>query len=447
MSSGSQATEGKWMDLILLMFIAIFFTADQAVLIPNYLLVEKEFGITHAQVGAVSSIFIVIGAVSAILWGYLADKYSRKKLLVFGALLGEIPCFLTAFTQSYTQLFIVRALTGLGIGVVLPVGYSLLGDYFPPERRGKSVGWLMSAVGIGYLLGAALAGTIGPRFSWRYPFILCSVPNFILILTFYLLAEEPRRGSSEPEIKELAGSGAAYLHKVRFGDFKRIISIRTNLFLNLQSIPGCIPWGVLPAWIITFIAKERGFTITAATIIGLTFAMARIVGNVGGGYVGDHFYKKGSIKQIHLCIVTILGAVPLIILAIVYFPSADAGWLRMVMTVFVGFLGISLASVAGPNSRAIFLNVNVPENRGIMLSVANLTDVLGAGIGPFLGGLIADRYGLSFTLIASILFAIPCALLWFPLIKTVSGDMHQLRKVMEARAGPHSLPKSQHNSR
>lgn len=420
-------------DLVLLILIAVFFTADQAALIPNYLLVEKEFGIKHAQMGAVSSIFIVIGAVSTILWGYWTDKYSRKRLLVFGALVGEIPCFLTAFTQSYIQLFLVRALTGLGIGVILPVGYSLLGDYFPPQRRGRSIGWFMSAVGLGYLLGAVLAGTIGPRLSWRYPFILCSVPNFILILFFYLFTEEPERGATEPEIEKSVNSGVAYLHKVKLRDFKRIITIRTNLFLNLQSIPGCIPWGVLSFWVITFIVKERGFTITAATLIGLIFGMARIVGNLYGGHLGDHFYKKSPIQQINLCIATILGAVPLIIFTIIYFPSADMGWLRIIMIILIGFLGISLASVAGPNSRAIFLNVNVPENRGIMLSVANLTDVIGVGIGPFLGGVTADWYGLSFTLYAFALFAIPCALIWLPLIKTVPHDTHQFRKLMETR--------------
>jgi len=421
-------------NLVLLMLIVIFFSADQAALIPNYLLIEKEFGVKHGQMGAVSSIFIVIGATSTILWGYWADKYSRKKLLVFGTLVGEIPCFLTAFTQSYIQLFLVRALTGLGIGVILPVGYSLLGDYFPPQQRGKAIGWFMSAIGLGYFIGAALGGIIGPRLGWRYPFILTSVPNFILIVFFYLFVVEPKRGEAESEIKELANSGIAYLQRVKLSDFKRVITIRTNLFLNLQSIPGSIVWGILPVWVITFIVKETGFTITAATIIGLIFATARLMGNICGGYVGDHFYKKSPIHQINLCIATILGAVPLIIFTIVYFPSADVGWLRVMMTILTGFLGISLASVAGPNSRAIFLNVNVPENRGIMLSVANLTDVIGVGIGPFLGGIMADWYGLSFTLYASTLFAIPCALLWLPLIKTVPYDIHQFRKLMEARA-------------
>jgi len=55
---------------IFLILITIFLTADQAALIPNYLLIEKEFGITHAQMGIVSSAFIIIGALATLLWGY-----------------------------------------------------------------------------------------------------------------------------------------------------------------------------------------------------------------------------------------------------------------------------------------------------------------------------------------------------------------------------------------
>ena len=129
------------LGLILLLLIAIFLVADQAALVPNYVLVEEEFGITHAQVGAVSFIFIIIGGLATLLWGYWVDKYSRKKMLIVGVLVGEIPCFLTAFTQSYSQLLMIRSLTGLGMGVVLATGSSLLGDYFPPQKRGKGFGY------------------------------------------------------------------------------------------------------------------------------------------------------------------------------------------------------------------------------------------------------------------------------------------------------------------
>lgn len=433
--------EREYLGIVGLILIAIFLTADQAALVPNYLLIEAEFGVSHTQMGAISSVFIVIGAVMVLLWGYWADKYSRKKLLVMGTLLGEIPCFLTAFVQSYSQLFIMRSLTGLGIGILLPVGSSLLGDYFPPEKRGKGFAWFLFAAGLGYLMGAAIAGTVGPRLDWRYPFAIIALPNFILIPLFYFLAKEPERGRAEPALRELIKRGLTYSYKAKLSDFKRVISIRTNLFLNLQSIAGCIPWGVLPIWVITFFAQEKGLSIPMATFFGLAFGGAKMVGNIYGGYLGDFLRKKNVLWRTILCIVAILGAVPFIAAVIAYPLPAHPRFLHILLPLLIGFIGISIASIAGPNIRAIFLDVNVPENRGIMLSVANLTDVMGGGIGPLVGGILADKFGLTFVLYISIIFWIPCAFLWLPLIKAIPNDMRNLSLIMKKRASKISSQK------
>lgn len=426
--------EREYLGIVGLILIAIFLTADQAALVPNYLLIEAEFGVSHTQMGAISSVFIVVGALMVLLWGYWADKYSRKKLLVMGTLLGEIPCFLTAFIQSYNQLFIMRSLTGLGIGILLPVGSSLLGDYFSPEERGKGFAWFLFAAGLGYLMGAAIAGTIGPRLNWRYPFAIIALPNFILIPLFYFLAKEPERGRAEPAFRELIKRGLTYNYKVKLSDFKRVISIRTNLFLNLQSIAGSLPWGVLPIWVITFFAQEKGLSIPMATFFGLAFGGAKMVGNIYGGYLGDFLRKKNVLWRTILCIVGILGAIPFIAAVIAYPTPAHPRFFHIFIPLLIGFVGISIASIAGPNIRAIFLDVNVPENRGIMLSVANLTDVMGGGIGPLVGGILADKFGLTFVLYLSIIFWVPCAFLWLPLIKTIPKDMHNLSLIMKKRA-------------
>ena len=353
-------------------------------------------------------------------------------MLLVGVLLGEIPCFLTAFVNSYPQLFAVRVLTGFGIGVILPVASSLIGDYFPSKERGRGFGWFLCATGLGYLTGAGISGVIGPKFSWRYPFILTAVPNFLLAPLFYLLVKEPKRG--EVELGEFFKAGAVYNYKVKLSDFKRFVTIRTNLYLNLQSIFGCIPWGVLSSWIVTFFVQERGFSIPTATAFGLSFAGMRMFGNICGGYIGDHLSKKRPTYRIALCITTILLAIPFILAGIAYPISSDPSLSQVLFLLLFGFFGVSLASIAGPNSRAMFLDVNVPENRGIMLSLANLTDVMGGGIGPVIGGLLADKYGVLLALITSVLFWIPCALLWLPLIKSLPTDIDNLSRIMRERA-------------
>lgn len=104
----------KWWLLLLLILILIGLNADQMVISPNISLIEKELRINDAQIGYIASSFTIIGAILSLLWGYLSDKYQRRKLMFWAIFVGEIPCFLSAFAQNYGELFFLRALTGIG---------------------------------------------------------------------------------------------------------------------------------------------------------------------------------------------------------------------------------------------------------------------------------------------------------------------------------------------
>ena len=116
--------------LFLMLFMMVLLNADQMVMSPNIGEIETEFGITKADIGLIQGSFTIVGALISLLWGFLADKYSRKHLLLFSVLVGEIPCFLSAFVQTFPQLFITRALTGIGVGALFPVVFSYAGDAF-----------------------------------------------------------------------------------------------------------------------------------------------------------------------------------------------------------------------------------------------------------------------------------------------------------------------------
>ncbi len=116
--------------LFLMLFMMVFLNADQMVMSPNIGEIEAEFGITKADIGLIQGSFTIVGALVSLVWGFLADKYNRKLLLLLSVLVGEIPCFLSAFVQSFPQLFITRALTGIGVGALFPVVFSVAGDTF-----------------------------------------------------------------------------------------------------------------------------------------------------------------------------------------------------------------------------------------------------------------------------------------------------------------------------
>ena len=227
--------------LFLMLFMMVFLNADQMVMSPNIGEIEAEFGITKADIGLIQGSFTIVGALISLAWGFMADKYNRKLLLLLSVLVGEIPCFLSAFVQTFPQLFITRALTGIGVGALFPVVFSFAGDTFKESQRAKVNAFLSTAISLGAIVGMVIAGFTGSTLGWRAPFIIVSLPNIFLVLAFYFLADEPRRGAAEVAVGDLIDQGYVYRSRARLSDYLNLFRVKTNLVLFVQGILGTIP--------------------------------------------------------------------------------------------------------------------------------------------------------------------------------------------------------------
>ncbi|MGB9614640.1 MAG: MFS transporter [Fervidobacterium sp.] len=247
----SKTIDRKRTVLFLFLLLTIL-NADQMVMSPVIGMIEKEFNVTDSHIGLVGGVFSIVGAIISLVWGYLTDKYDRKKLLVASILVGEIPCLLTAISGSFEQLFFWRVLTGIGVGASFPISYSLVGDLFGHKERGKVVSILGLAVSVGGILGMLVSGYTAGIFGWRIPFILVSSPNLILIPLIWYYIEQPKRASCEEGFEE---GDAVYTYSIKISDYLNLFRIKTNLLLFFQGIAGTVPWGVIPFFLIEFLKR------------------------------------------------------------------------------------------------------------------------------------------------------------------------------------------------
>ena len=102
--------------------------------------------------------FFLVGAPASLVIGYFSDTRNRILVFVAAVLIGEAPCLATYWVETYTQLLVLRALTGISVGGVLPLLYSLMGDYFSAEHRSYASALLATAAGVGVAIGPAIAG-------------------------------------------------------------------------------------------------------------------------------------------------------------------------------------------------------------------------------------------------------------------------------------------------
>ncbi len=421
-------TASRFAIILLMAINIIFLTADKNIIGAVLIQVEKEFGVDTADIGLMSLLFTLIGAAVSIIWGYYTDKVDRKKLFALSVFAAELPCALTYFAPNYPVFFLLRIITGIGVGASFPIVFSLLGDIFDKRGRTLAAAILTTCWGIGGLLGVMVAGySLAAGLGWRLPFVMIAVPNFIFIAIFYFATPSVPKGASEDALKELIARGLRYPGIIKIKDYIRLAKIKTNLLLFIQGLAGNLPWGAM-FLLIKFLQMERGFDVSKATTIYGIFGAGAATGGVIGGLIGGKLFVMRPMYQPLLSgISTITGA--LFTLSILYFVPND-----FIVVALTGFFGAAWASITGANIRNMLLCVNRPEDRGPIFSIFNLTDSVGFGIGEYIAGWMAVSLSLTHALGISFGFWVPCGIIILIAAIFFGGDVENLDKQMQQTA-------------
>lgn len=428
--------------LVLIVLIMVFLNADQLVMSPFMDQIMREYNIGFNELGFLGLVFTIFGALISLFWGYFGDKINRKILFVGGVLIGEIPCFLTAFAKDWSQFFILRVLTGIGVGVVFPLAFSIVSDLYKEEERGKATSIVASSLSLGVLLGVIISSLVYEfTGNFRLPFIVVSVPNWFLALIYLIFIPDVKRGASEKGIEELIKAGYLYPRTINIRDYINLVKIKTNFLLFLQGVAGTIPWGAIPYFLIAFLVGKRNLTQGEATLIYFLFGVGNLLGIILGGFIGGFLYRiKPRYTPLFCSVSTFIGAV-LAYIVFAYIPPK-----AFLEFAIVGTLASFFSSLTGPNVKMMLMNVNVPENRSSIFSIFNLTDSVGTGFGRYVGGILANvnfvvppekaidiiKYSkLDYSLSISSLFWFPCGILLFLLIFFFERDIKRLYEKIE----------------
>lgn len=405
----------NYFTLALIALMMIVLNMDANVMSPKLAAIEHEFGIGDAAIGSMMGLFTVIGAVVSLLWGYFADKASRKALFIIAILVGELPCALTALAGSYSMFFTLRILSGVGLGAAYPLLYSIVGDMFGEKERPGAVAIVTVAVSVGTICGALVSGWVGGDSEWRLPFVVASVPNFLFVLVYAFFTPEPKKAASEEATRELVAAGIVYPQKLHLKDYAGIFRARTNLYLFLQGVAGSLPWGSF-FFINEYLNRVKGLSVEQATTVYLVFGVGMLVGNIAGGQIGGRIFRRAPRALPAFCAGTTLMGAAAVIYIVLWAPGSLPTLAAM------GFLATALAGMTGPNITAMILNVNSPENRGAVFSIFNLTDSLGTGFGRWVAGSLSGFFGLTTALAICSGFWVFCAALILAVVFTFAGD-------------------------
>ena len=371
----------------------------------------------------------LLGAPAALAIGAMADRYPRKLLLVLILLVGGAASLGTALARSYSDLFWMRALTGVSLGSALPVTFSLVGDMFAPSQRTAASGRVGVAMSAGVGFGQAMSGFLGAALdSWRAPFVVVGVLFVALAAIVWMAFVEPRRGAFDD-----TGSDEDEPRETARRDLAAVFRTPTALLVFLQGIPGCVPWGVIIVYLQDYLQADLGLSLRQSAMVLTCFAIGGFGGQFVGGELGQRLYTwRKPAAAWHMSIAELLSVPPLVV--ILTRSKADASFANLAPVAVV--LGL-LATQTGPIVRACLTNTTAPRARASAFAVFALFDDLGKGFGPVVIARLIRAYGRRRAFVYAAVFGWGVgSLVNASITSTLEADERRLRSTNEFELVP-----------
>jgi MFS family permease len=381
--------------LVLLTALNLLNYADRNVLFAVQPLVQDEFHINKAQVGYLTSAFLVCYTLAAPFVGPLADRYSRKLIIVFGAIFWSGLTLLTAVTHTYTELLVRHTLVGIGEATFVTIAPTFVADLFSENKRGRIFGVFYLAIPVGSAAGYLLGGWLAPLHGWRFPFYIAAGPGFLLALSV-LFMKEPVRGQFD-SLKETPERGT-------------VLGLARNpafLTATLGMAAMTYSLGGLQVWMPQFLYSERHYSLAAADhIFGVIIVVDGILAALAGGWLGDYLLPRMKSAYYLVSAASMALGVPFMIVAL----SARGRFMVPAIAIAAFFLllntsplNAAVVNSAGAHIRATAIAVNI-----------FIIHFLGDVPSPTMMGWVADRHSLQTAFILPVVaMAISSAILFY----------------------------------
>jgi predicted MFS family arabinose efflux permease len=370
--------DAPWLALTLLTAIATVGFIDRIVMNVLAVPVQAEFGISDTQVGLLTGLaFALLNVTLGIAVARYAERGHRLSLIAVGTLLWSLATAACGFVTNFTQLLLARVGVGVGEAVGLPSNQSVLGDYFPPEKRATALSVLMLSPPIGAFLGAAGGGWIGQEFGWRNAFLIATVPGALLAVAAWLLIAEPPRGRYDREASADVPSFPSVL--------KRLVGLTSARHLLAGSTLASLVGFGLNGFITFLLVRKFAMSLAeAAFYAALLGSLPGAIAVFAGGRLADSF--GGSRPWLYAAIpgFSLLLAAPLYVFGI---TRDSAALLLLVVFVAALFQYTYLGVTYG-----VFQNLLHSRMRATGSAVLNaIYTLIGQGLGALLVGWLSDR--------------------------------------------------------
>jgi len=348
-------------------------------------LIQKEFHLSDALIGSLASAFLLVYAFAALPFGYWADRGVRRTVVGVGVLIWSVATLFTGFARNFFQLFLSRAVLGIGEASYYPAGTSLMSDYFPKDQRGRVMSIWGAGSTIGIAVGFAGGGYIAEKFGWRDAFFFAAVPGIVFAFLAFGM-REPLRGSAEqrgPTVqKTQEASLRTFLGLLRIPTLRAAILSQTVLYFVLASNA---------FWLPTLLNRRFALSISQAGLLaGVVLVAGGLIGTLAGGWIADRMARSNPAAYLQVGIAGFLIGAVFITISLV--APMNIGPIPIFIPAFL-ITVVCLYLNSGPFT-AVSQNVVSPALRASSVTMLLfVSHVFGDSHSTFDIGYLSDRIG------------------------------------------------------
>jgi DHA1 family putative efflux transporter-like MFS transporter len=343
------------------------FTASSANVVTSILLIEigASFGVSVGIAGQIRTLSYTVAIISSILLGALSLRYTFKSLLLIGLLTSIISALGSGLSFNFNMMLISYSLNGIAMSMILPMVFSLVAEYFSIEKRPSIIGLLIASQVSSATVGSLVASYISEVGGWRVVFLgyIFPVALLSLILVFKML----------PTIKH-----ANKLDKINAYDgFKKVLSHKSALACLIGFAFSASAFQAIATYSASFYRQKfhlsTGFTATYFIAASICF----IIGSLSSGRLVNRFGRK-SLAAFSVLLAGIFS---------IFFTNVP------IVTISMAIALVSTFFNGMRNAAANNLTLEqVPQFRGVMMSLYSVADNLGMAFGAGIGGYMIFLY-------------------------------------------------------
>ena len=393
--------------LIVLALINFISYAARNALFGVYKALEHDLGIGYADIGLVTTIFMIPHAVATLVFSWAGDRWDRRRVIGAGMLIASVGGVLGCFTHDFWSFVTTRALVGFGTAAVVPVANSIIAQVYEGPKKGSRI----AIFNLGLFLGGVAGFFAGINFGFPLVLVTIAIPGAVLAVMFMFMQVPTHVAPQEGELADFLRTLVA--------DARILLRIVTLRWLVASTTAMAFAAGGYNAWLKEFLVKDKGMSDQAATTLLAISLVGGLSGILVGARISDWLRQRRPTGRLLVIIAGMALTVPMATCAILM-PFGPLLYVVGILTLFfISWYHAPMAATVddlAPTGHAV-------AAQGLVIFTMHL---IGTSPSSYVVGIVAERTSLYTAMWVPTVAVVVAVLCMVGATRTFAGD--QARK-------------------